>query len=213
MARRMKLQPKVEAAPKKRGRPRKAQMPLSNVTDETIRQHVDAIVVAERDVRLARERLAAKKEAAKDAGVTLSDVTWFLRQRDRDVRDIDAETRRRNRLAKIMGLPLGTQLGLFEDGESVATKIETATKPKIPTLADLQAARVDGNVAARRGEGADKNPHPEGSGLFLAWEEGRREGTARRAAEVFGDAPSAEDIAGEAVDGMRALRAEAAGNA
>lgn len=221
MARKMRLGPKVEttkAEPKKRGRPRKAQLPLSNVTDETIRLHTDAIVAADRDVRLAREKLKAKKEAAKEAGVTLSDVTWFMRAKDRDVRDIDAETRRRNRLAKIMNLPLGTQLGLFEDGKSVASKIEddkiaaTAARAKIPTLADLQAARDAGDRAGR--EGKSDNPHPEGSPLALNWEEGRRAATIARAQEAFGGTKSAEQLAGEALDGMRALRStEAAGAA
>lgn len=214
MARKMKLgAPKgaADTTPKKRGRPKKAQLPLSNVTDETIRLHTDAIVAADRDVRLAREKLKAKKEAAKEAGVTLSDVTWFMRAKDRDVRDIDAETRRRNRLAKIMNLPLGTQLGLFEDGKSVASKIEddkiaaTAARAKIPTLADLQAAREAGDKAGR--EGKSDNPHPEGSPLGLNWEEGRRAATVARAQEVFGGVKSAEELAGEAVDAMRELRA------
>lgn len=212
MARRMKLGTARKAPPttepKKRGRPRKAQLPLSNVTDETIRLHTDAICIAERDVRLAREKLKAKKDAAKEAGVTLSDVAWFIRAKERDVRDIDAETRRRNRLAKIMNLPLGTQLGLFEDGKTVASKIEddkvASPRARIPTLAELQAARNDGTKAGRDGVGADRNPHAEGSPLGLNWEEGRRAATVARAQEVFGG-ESPEDMAGATVDGMRKL--------
>lgn len=209
MARKMKLGPKVETTkgePKKRGRPRKAQATLSNVTDETIRLHTDAIVAADRDVRLAREKLKARKEAAKEAGVTLTDVAWFLRAKDRDVRDIDAETRRRNRLAKIMNMPLGTQLGLWDDGKTVASKIEDdkiPTAKKIPTLAELRAARDAGAVAGRAGR--NDNPHGDGSPLSLSWEEGRRAATIERAAEVFGG-KSSEELAGESVDGMRALR-------
>ena len=215
MARKMRLGPKVEttkAEPKKRGRPRKAQLPLSNVTDETIRLHTNAIVAADREVRLAREKLKAKKEAAKEAGVTLADVAWFIRAKDRDVRDIDAETRRRNRLAKIMNMPLGTQLGLFEDGKTVASKIEDdkiagAPRPSasIPALAELRAAREAGDKAGR--EGKSDNPHPEGSPLGLNWEEGRRAATVARAQEVFGGVKSAEELAGETVDAMRELRA------
>src|SRR5262249_54978257 len=41
-----------------------------------------------------------------------------------DPGDIDAETRRRNRLARLMALPIGTQLGLFDDGMTVATAVD-----------------------------------------------------------------------------------------
>lgn len=133
MARKLKPDTGIDPdpAPKRgRGRP-KAPPPPSNVTDETIKEFCDRALAAKIELEKAEEEAKSKRgiyrqvlKDAKKAGVDQDAIAWWLAARKREPDDIDRETRNRNRIARLMGLPIGTQLGLWDDGESVATKAE-----------------------------------------------------------------------------------------
>jgi ribosome modulation factor len=68
----------------------------------------------------------------------------------RDPDELAREVREINRLAKIAGIPIGYQLGLFEDGKSVATAIEDE---KAGDGGDpLKKLEAEGYVAGKAGK-------------------------------------------------------------
>lgn len=197
----------------------------SNVGDDAI---VAAVLEcgglkAEAETANANYRNGLKKW--EERGVSAEDVTWFLKLRKREVPDVEAEIRRRNRLLRALAYPLGAQLGLFEDGQTVATKVDddklaqerAAVIKALPTEQDLAEAHAKGFDAGLRGYGVDVNPFQsaDGSPQYLHWLAGRKEGTIEAAKKAFAPAPaeppkSAEELAGEAADGMAKLREDAA---
>lgn len=112
-------------------------------------------------------------------GLTSEDVVWWVGAEDRDPAEIDAETRRRNKLAELMALPIGTQLGLLDNGDSVATKVEdrrmATADPGMGNTVD--EARIGGRKSYDLGMDEADNPY---KGIpddlrFAAWNEGRAE--------------------------------------
>lgn len=105
----------------------------SNISDQTIREYcVSArnrkgeLDAARKGMQEANGRYRAVLKEAKKAGVDPAAVIWWLESRGRDPEEIDRETRSRNRVAKLMGLPIFTQLGLFDDDTTVATAVDQA---------------------------------------------------------------------------------------
>lgn len=147
--------------------------PLHNMTADQIAEKQKAIlenaVLLEKEmdalkvqVKSISAKIGVNKKDFKKAGGEKSDYDWYLLARRREPEDIDNETRRRNRIAKFMNLPIGTQLGLLDDGDSVASAIEkSADKPKFEDDSGYQAA-FDGKMA-------EDNPHEDGSPAFLRW--------------------------------------------
>lgn len=116
---------------------------------------------------------------AKKAGIEPSDIIWRITERGRDPAEIDAETRRRNRLARVTKLPIGTQLGIFDDGETVATKAERdagiGSTPEANTSLQKEA-RATGRGAGKTGKNRTDNPWPLNSAAFNQWDRGWCEG-------------------------------------
>lgn len=81
-----------------------------------------------------------------------------------------------------LGVPVGTQLGLFPDGETVAKKVDDARlhgkdaepfdigKRPISTEASVREAKASGYEAGVEGKPRNANPHPEGSPEYLGWD-------------------------------------------
>lgn len=99
------------------------------------------------------------------------DVTRLMDLMDREPEDIDRETSRMNRLAMLMALPIGSQLGLFADsGESVADSIEKGAISE--EFDSYEADEQAGYSAFAEGEVLDDNPHESNAPRFHAWERG-----------------------------------------
>jgi hypothetical protein len=157
-----------------------ARLARANVTDDTCVAAVLECGPLKDALESAQGAYRAALKKWQERGV--DEVAWFLKTRKRDVQDVEAEIRRRNRILRAMSFPLGAQLGMFDDGESVATKIENDKAaaggngaPTITTQAMLDEAHAAGTDAGRRGYGADVNPHQrdDGSPRQLAWEAAR----------------------------------------
>lgn len=165
----------------------------SNVTDETIRDFCVRARVAHTELDRTRKEMQSTNgvyrqilKDAKKAGVAGEDIIWYIAAVERDPAEIDAETKRRNRLAQVMGLPIGTQLGMFDDGTTVATAVDQAKLPKVKNGgAPVEEAGLTpemGYVAGKAGKPAADNPHPEGSPSHDLWASGWTRGQAENVA-------------------------------
>ncbi len=204
----------AKAAEERRAEAEARAKATANVTDDTMVAAVLECGGLKTALETAQGAYRAALKKWEERGVDGGDVAWFLKTKKRDVQDVEAEIRRRNRLMRALAYPIGAQLGMFEDGESVGAKVDgdkiaAAKANGLPTVADLDAAKAQGYDAGLRGYGNDVDPFQanEGSPLSLAWRGGREAGTAEAARRAFGDGQAAEDMAGETVDGMRELRA------
>jgi ribosome modulation factor len=202
---------------------------VENITDETMIAAAMECGGLKSEVETANGKYRAALKKWEERGVDSADIAWFLRTKRREVHDIEAEIKRRNRWLRVMQIPVGAQLGLFEDGQSVGAKVDgdkiaaerAAVIKANPTEEDLADAHAKGRDAGFRGYGVDVNPFQsaDGSPQYLHWLAGRKEGTIEAARKAFASAPekSAEDLAGEAAADMAKLRdavnAEVSGNA
>lgn len=201
-------------AAKKKAAPRVAPQVIAdaiggNVTDSAIRDGLREAVKLHEAMKSAGSAYANHKKKLKEIGIYPDDVSWFLGARQREPDDIDAETRRRNRIARIMRLPIGTQLGLFDDGgkgvkgRTVATVVENdsgvaaatadqaATKRRIATNESMEKAMQAGEVAGREGHERDGNPHDSDSPEGIKWDYGWQAGDKQRREKAFEDAKPA----------------------
>jgi hypothetical protein len=97
---------------------------------------------------------------------------------------IDAQHAWNNRVAALTNLPIGTQLGLFPDGTTVASKVDAAAigepAPISPAAAingaytteELIDAAWAGEKAATEGKAKNTNPHEFGTPLADRWNVG-----------------------------------------
>lgn len=214
MARKLKPTKDMQSSPDKAEK-RGARSRPSNVSDDTLAKHYQIVLAAKLDeeraaesLKSARGILGAKIKDAQAAGVNVKAMKVVLGWRKRETSELDQEIRSINRIAFIANLPIGAQLGLFENGESVAKALDDKA---IVSSADLDEADARGFDAGHKGHGANLNPHDEGSPLALRWEAGRQRATVERAGEVFNGSPEA-DLAGD-IATMNALRATATSSA
>lgn len=167
-------------APKPRGRPPKTHNQESS--DTALQSQLREV----RRLKLALNEAAEKMRSANGAyrsGIKVAvacgkhldlgakDVTRLMDLMDREPEDIDRETARMNRLAKLMNLPLGTQLGLWEDGGTVADAIEKDAADKSgdydPAEDEEAGYKAFGAKSVR-----DDNPHDKDAARHHAWERG-----------------------------------------
>lgn len=125
-------------------------VPMGNVTDETIADAIRDVTEHKGALETAQGSYRSALKRAKGMGIDPAFITWYLRQKKRDVSEIDRETAARNRIARIMGLPIGTQLGMFDDGRSVADHAETyhAGDDTLPSM-EAPAPASNSGVLAR----------------------------------------------------------------
>lgn len=171
-----------------RGRPRKTENAEMAQSDEALQSQLREILALKKDKdekatahsgANARYRSAIKvaKKIGAGLGLTTEDIVWSVQAIEREPDEIDAETRRRNKLAQLMALPIGTQLGMFEDGTSVATRVEDAKMATgDPTMEGTeQEARIGGRKSYDLGMEEKDNPYPADDARHAAWNEGRDE--------------------------------------
>lgn len=112
---------------------------------------------AKDDYRKANNLYRAELKAAKGAGVDPADIIWGLETLARDPDEINREIRARNDMALALGIPIGEQLGLFGDGQTVATKVDNA-KQAAAERGESQDPEEMGYQAARAGKTIGTNP-------------------------------------------------------
>lgn len=175
-----------------------------NVSDSAIRDGLKEAVELQDAMKSASSAFANHKKRLKELGLYPDDVSWYLSARKREPDDIDAETRRRNRIARLMKLPLGGQLGLFDDaggkgvkGKSVATVVENDRgvaekndaivegRKRMATTESLEKAMQAGETAGRNGFERDGNPHSGDSPEGIKWDYGWQAGAKARADKEF----------------------------
>lgn len=165
---------------------------IAMTPEERFQKHYPAIRVAK--LELDEQQDIAKKansvyrgrlKAFKKDGGNIEMLCEALRLQKREVDEIDRDFRDLNAYLKLMDIPVGTQLGLFADGQSIASAIdadrigkrdndEFETRP-ITTERALRDAKSAGFDAGSDGKSADTNPHEEGTPESLAWAGGYRD--------------------------------------
>ncbi len=158
---------------------------------EMMREAMDRLIEADKAAKAAKKPSNSKtsgyrsifKEAVKTTGFSNDAVSWFIENRERSPEDIDAETRDRNRVAKFMNMPIGGQLGLLEDGSSVADMTERdRMKDSDPQI--LAACEAQGMEAGEGATNFNTNPYPEGSKRAGKWGKGWLVGNAKNAPDA-----------------------------
>lgn len=178
-----------------------------NLTDATIKEKLTGAVALKKDLDSANSAYRNHIKACKAVGLFPADVAWYLNAKTREPEDIDIETKRRNRIARVMRLPIGVQLGFWDTGrdkgKSVASLVEndkitetkaetTATETrKRSTNESLEKSMTAGETAGREGFDRKGNPHPEGSPEYLKWDYGWMAGDAERRSIEFNKAGTA----------------------
>lgn len=107
--------------------------------------------------------------------------------------DVDRKFRHLNETLLWMGVPVGTQLGMFEDGRTIG---EHADNEAIEASLTDDVRRHQAKVAGRIAGGAStlvENPHDHSTDLHGAW----AQGFAERQAELAGLARDRESVAAE----------------
>jgi ribosome modulation factor len=156
----------------------KGAAPSSNVSDATIIEFTNKAIKAHSEfeekrgeAKKAQASYRAVLKDAKKAGVDQDSIVWLINARKREPEDIDRETRNRNRIAKLMALPIGTQLGLLDDGSTVATAVDNE-KQAAPVADVAGQAYSDGYEAGRVAKPHSDCPHAEETPLHTRWMDG-----------------------------------------
>lgn len=166
---------------------------------QQIQEAIDNVIAKhEADKKAATHRTGTKlglsKEIAACAKVTgfeKDDIKWGLEQRERPVEEIDAETRRRTRIAGYFKMKIGGQLGLLEDGTSVADMSERdKLKDSDPQI--LAACEAQGQQAGIDGANYASCAYPEGSKRRAKWQAGWKLGNAENAPAATTKQPTHE---------------------
>ena len=131
------------------------------------------------------------KEAAKN-GISRKAIVEAIKLKNADPDEISKDFADLNEMMVIAGIPVAAkpvQLGLFADGESVATKIEKGNLQATKDAEDnIEQLKELGYRAGLEGKSSDANPHKddEGSPEFLAWAGGHRDGQKENMAGLAG---------------------------
>jgi hypothetical protein len=195
----------ADEQPRRRGRPSKHPLPIGgNVSDETIEEFAQRALAARLELEAAQTKQKTANgvyrnvlKSAKAAGVDEDCIAWWIKERKREPEDINREIQWRNRIARIMGLPIGTQLGVdFETGETVASQVDQAqlSKGKRPRgrprkapakaantngSADPKAAYIIGYDLGKAGKSpsraADKFDGPAAVQFQAGWQQGQKD--------------------------------------
>lgn len=137
---------------------------LGNLTYDTFKEHADECSHLK---QVAHDANAAYRQAlkrAKGAGINQAALAQALTLRRQDPEKTTTEFRDINRYLKWLGVPVGTQLGMFDDETTVATAIEND--------ASAEEAEKAGYAAGKGGKSRSPAPYPLGTPLGAAWDAG-----------------------------------------
>lgn len=138
-----------------------------NVSDEVYRRWLGKIEVAEATYDRAQETAKSRKgelrqiyEAAKEDGCNIDAIKDARKKHKQDHATVAQDFADTGRVLRIMKSPLAIQLQLFEP---VDWSPETR-------------AALEGELAGRRGDPVENNPHTPGSPAFQAYDSAWRKG-------------------------------------
>ena len=160
-----------DAPAKKRGRPAKAPEPQVSASDEQKREAMERLIDADKhrlDAKAKFDQAHSRyrsefKQTTKITGFTKEAVSWYMRSRNAEPHEIDAEMRDRARIAAFMNMASGFQSTFnFSVNDPAPTNAPTD---------DLKAANEQGYMAGDT-DRPQANPYPEGSPRCVAWDAG-----------------------------------------
>jgi hypothetical protein len=165
----------IEESPETRGRPRKRPMVMSNISDATIEEFGNRALTAKLEAERKRDeaksldsQFRSVLKDAKAAGVDPDSIRWWLKARKMEPEDLNREIEWQNRMAFVMGLPMGTQLGVdFETGETVAAQVDEKTTRK---------RRGNGRAKQEKGEADPRASYILGYDAGMAGKSAKTEG-------------------------------------
>jgi ribosome modulation factor len=145
---------------------------LTNVPDATLRKHLRECHRRKTEIERVTGEYRSAVKAAKADGIDPADVAWYVRTRKRDSADIDAELRRRARIAAALELDILLQAALFPD-EAARTSARPAPSggrrfPAGSRKALTQAA-AQGHAAGDSGASKEACPYPGGTPEAVKW--------------------------------------------
>lgn len=150
----------------------------SNVNDDTIRELcLDALnkknehekKVAEAKSANAEYRAVLKR--AKKLGVMPEVITIWLADRKLEVGDVNSRLAQQNRIYRLMRLPVGTQLGMFDEKTTIATHLDNQQQEseREDDPSDAYQAGFNASVAGRPNT---ENPYDDGTEQHEQWDKG-----------------------------------------
>lgn len=122
-----------------------------------------------------RSAIKTAVSCGKHLDLGAKDITRLMDLMDREPDDIDRETTRMNRLAILMALPIGSQLGLWADDGDKPISVASAIESGKETGEDFDSYEADeqaGYKAFGEKSTLDDNPHETDAKRHHAWERG-----------------------------------------
>ena len=142
--------------------------PPQRVSPEIIQKFAGSVVRLKEAVDSANGEYRAELKKAKAAGVNTGILLDSLRQKKRDLDQVNADLRDKVYYHGILGMPV-EQAWLFGNPEVPAGVAEQVT---------VQDAEAAGFTAGKSGGARGDNLHPAGSAMFAAWDRGYQRGQA-----------------------------------
>lgn len=162
--------------------------PGSNIPDKTVLKFsTDALRLWQSAQKLkeqydsANGAYRAKLKDAKGAGIDPAAITRYIKNRDKDPSDLDREDREYYRVARLMGLPVGTQLDIWAESGSPAKAVDeevtvrarngkagTVPKASAKAPAGVDAAGKLGYEHGKIGKG-EKSPYGHNTSEHAAY--------------------------------------------
>lgn len=158
---------------------RKLSEAVTNVTEETEREQIDAILGAHgemekvaADLSRARGRYRGTLKAAKKLGMSADAITAAIAERKREPLERVQHFRKMARYLRLMGAPLGTQLTIFDEGlEKTGLTGEAPSDGNVVSFED-GAAYEQGYRAGKSGKSIGDGPYTEDSDTGVQWAAG-----------------------------------------
>ena len=157
-----------------------------------IRPLYEDLEIANHARAAANSAYRTQLKAAKKAGINIDALTKALALQKREPDDVTKEFTDLNRYLAWLGIPVGTQLGLFDETRTVATAAEDFAKRPISTEASIAKAKTEGFDAGHEAKNKAENPYEEGSPEALAWDAEWDRAQEKRARSLGRKAPTHE---------------------
>jgi hypothetical protein len=144
-------------------------------SDAVLQRHFRLLSDAKTALDEAGAVYRAKLKAAKADGCVQGEMIATMTAKKKDIDEVIFRLKTRLHYHEVMGMPVGTQLGLFTGPNLSAEDAQVQ--------ADWAAAAA-GYHAGRTGAGRNDNPHVAGSAGFAAWDKAYLNGQATIAASM-----------------------------
>lgn len=144
-----------------------------NLTDDYIAEAARDLEDAKAKLETAKAKYRLTRKHLKSNGIHLGQLDAVLLLKKADADEVLGEQRTFIRYARVLALPLGSQLSLLDEEPPAVALSETAQEEQKAWDAGQQ-----GYDAGKKGEPRENNRYPAGTLAFAAWDEGHRRGKA-----------------------------------